>query len=906
VGMKGTRALVIGLCLLFIFSSWGAMADNGGAKNEENGPGTAPEYVPGELLIKFKGNTPADKEKDLRESVKAKEVGTFNSMGVRHWKLGEEADVLDAIESLQSHKYKDEIEYVEPNGYRYTNDIATIPSDSYRGELWAMHNIGQTGGAADADIDALESWQVYNDAGTIVVAILDSGIDYNHEDLKDNIWENPGEKGLDAQNRDKRTNGVDDDGNGYVDDWRGWDFVNNDNDPMDDYGHGTHIAGTIGAVGNNGLGVAGVCWKVQLMALKFLNSGGSGTVENQVKAIEYAKWFNVPITSNSYGGTRKFNTEQNAIQSFGALFVCAAGNSGSTTKWYPAGYTLNNILSVAATGPSDELASWSNYGSDWVDVGAPGVDILSSVPNNGYEFLNGTSMATPHVTGAAALVLKKNSSFTAVQVKNQIMNTVEAKSSLSGKTVTGGRLNVRAALGLTNSFTDTVDPGTIASISEDSAKATLHSVTLTWTAKGDDGDSTGRAYLYDLRYRTDGPVTSNNWATSTRFAPTAGPGLPASTESIAVTGLREGTKYYFGLMVADELGRYSSMTTGEATTKKEPTAFSSECVDSLTSSSYVYQTLAYDPNGVPSMVYTDFTNSIIYYVKKTPNGWVRETIEAVKSMASLAFDSTGKPCIAYGSGTLKYARYDGTKWTYTTLEGQGIKVYFGQKSLAFDKDGNPGIVYFVGGSGMKYAHYSGSSWSTVMVDSTARTSFPAYCSLAYNPGQADRPAIAYSDSPNSGDYLRYAEYDGSKWNVVNVKGDVREHYGYFPSLAFDSSNKPTIGCRNNYTIYLFHRDANGVWISDSVLTTEEYLGITSMCYSSTGVPYISYSVSDPLNQASKVRLLHRGPNGWEDELVDSAKGPGTISMKTYKGASSETIGVTYANNQQLFYASRSL
>ena len=897
--MKTLKILGLFVCMLFVFSSFGAAINANNGNNDNKAAEPLSGFVPGELLIKFKSDTPSDNEKNVRDSLKAKEVDSFKSIGVKHWKLEDGTDVEAAIKSLEN-KYKDEIEYVEPNGYRSVTDTAVIPSDAYRGELWAMHNFGQTGGAADADIDALESWQAYTDAGTIVVAVLDSGIDYNHEDLAANIWENPGEKGYDNLGRDKRTNGVDDDSNGFIDDWHGWDFVNNDNNPMDDNGHGTHVAGTIGAVGNNGIGVTGICWKVQLMPLKFLNSGGGGSTVNQVKAINYAASFGVPITSNSYGGDRKYNTEQDAIKSSGALFVCAAGNSGSTTKWYPAGYTMDNIISVAATGPSDELASWSNYGSDWVDLGAPGVNILSSVPNNGYALYNGTSMATPHVTGAAAIVLKNNPGYTSVQVKNKILSTVEAKSSLSGKTVTGGRLNVRAALGLSNSFTDTVDPGTIDSISEDSAKDTLGSVTLTWTAKGDDGDSNGPAYMYDLRYRADGPVTAANWGTSTRFIPTPGPNSPGTTESVPVTGLREGIKYYFGVKVVDELGHHSAMTTAEATTKQEPTAFTTEQVDN--SKMDLFHSFAYDPNGVPSVAFCDRDTASVYFSKKTANGWSREKIASADSYVGLAYDLSGMPCIAYGTDTLIYARYDGTKWTSTTI---ATRVSFYGRSLAFDKDGNPGIAFYKGG--MSYAHYSGGSWSTSVVDSTARVSFPAFCTLVYNPAQADRPAIAFSDSPNSGEYLRYADYDGSKWTMVNVAGELNAHYGWMSCLAFDYNNKPTISCQNNGTVYLLYKNANGVWTREIVQQTVkgDGMGPTSLCYSSAGVPYVCYRVPDPLNQRYKLRLAHQGPNGWESELV-APSSTNMISMKRFVGTGGEIIGVIYDPSSQLCYATRSL
>ena len=235
-----------------------------------------------------------------------------------------------------------------------------------------------------------------------MVAIIDTGIDYTHPDLAANIWTNPGEIAGD---------GIDNDGNGYVDDVHGYDFVNNDGDPMDDHFHGTHTAGTVGAVGNNGVGVTGVNWQVKLMALKFLGASGSGSVSGAVSALEYAVTMGVRLSNNSWGGGGYSQALYDAIknsQVIGHVFVAAAGNSGVNSDLqpaYPASYDLDNIISVAAIDSSDNLASFSNRGVVTVDLAAPGVAVLSTVLGGGYASYSGTSMATPHVTGAAALAL---------------------------------------------------------------------------------------------------------------------------------------------------------------------------------------------------------------------------------------------------------------------------------------------------------------------------------------------------------------------------------------------------------------------------------------------------------------------------------------------------------------------
>ena len=222
-------------------------------------------------------------------------------------------------------------------------------------------------------------------SANVLVGVIDTGVDYNHPDLAANIWTNPGEIA---------GNGIDDDGNGYIDDVHGYDFVNNDGDPMDDNGHGTHFSGTIGGVGNNGIGVAGVNWNVKIMALKFLDSGGSGSTANAVAGVQYATMMGVDVTSNSWGGGGFSQALYDAIDAAGAAniaFVAAAGNNGAnndTSPAYPAAYDLPNIISVAATDDNDELASFSNYGAASVDLGAPGVDILSTLPGNQYGLLS--------------------------------------------------------------------------------------------------------------------------------------------------------------------------------------------------------------------------------------------------------------------------------------------------------------------------------------------------------------------------------------------------------------------------------------------------------------------------------------------------------------------------------------
>ncbi|MEO7959341.1 MAG: S8 family serine peptidase, partial [Fibrobacteria bacterium] len=288
-----------------------------------------------------------------------------------------------------------------------------------------------------------EAWDTYTGDQNVIVGIIDTGIDYLHPDLVDNIWTNPGEI---------PGNGLDDDGNGYIDDVHGYDFANHDSDPMDDHFHGTHCAGTIAGSGNNGQGVAGVAWKAKLAALKFLDASGSGSLEGAVEAIAYANAMDIPITSNSWGGGGFSQALKDVIDAGGErgfLFVAAAGNESNDNDQfpaYPASYDSPNIISVAATDSRDEVAFFSNTGVTTVDLGAPGVDVYSCAPGGQYQYLSGTSMATPHVSGAAALLKSYNPQLGYAELKAALLAGVDPIPSLNGRVLSNGRLNVAKAL----------------------------------------------------------------------------------------------------------------------------------------------------------------------------------------------------------------------------------------------------------------------------------------------------------------------------------------------------------------------------------------------------------------------------------------------------------------------------
>lgn len=330
--------------------------------------------------------------------------------------------------------------------------VSATPNDASYGSLWGLHNTGQSGGTVDVDIDAPEAWNVTKGSRSVLVGVIDTGLNYSHPDLAANAWTNPNEVA---------GNGIDDDNNGYIDDVRGWDFVSDDNDPADDHGHGTHCSGTIGAVGNNSTGVVGVNWLVSIVGLKFLDASGSGANSDGTEAIAYATSIGVALTSNSWGGGGYDALMEAAIEEAndaGILFVAAAGNetnNNDSNPSFPASFENDNLISVAAITRTGALASFSNYGATTVDIGAPGQEILSTSLGTGYATMSGTSMATPHVSGACALLKAYRPTLTHAEIKSMILGNAVPLASLSGKCATGGLLNLDTALDAANDLSVT-------------------------------------------------------------------------------------------------------------------------------------------------------------------------------------------------------------------------------------------------------------------------------------------------------------------------------------------------------------------------------------------------------------------------------------------------------------------
>jgi len=347
-----------------------------------------------------------------------------------------------ALERLRNHPA---IQYAEPD---YMVQAEVMPNDTRFNELWGMHNTGQTGGVDDADIDAPEAWDISIGDRDVVVGVIDTGVDHSHPDLIANAWTNTGEIAGD---------GIDNDNNGYIDDMHGINAITDVGDPMDDNGHGSHVAGTIGATGNNSEGVVGVNQEVSIVGCKFLDASGSGATSDALKCMDYMvalknNGVNLRVLNNSWGGggfSQAMSDAIDASEQADILFVAAAGNSAldnDTNPHFPSSYEQASVLSIASTTHSDSMSSFSQWGLTSVDMGAPGSAILSTVPGGGYDSFSGTSMATPHVAGAAALVLSVNPDLNVVELKELLMNSGDDNSALSGKTVSGKRLNAHQAL----------------------------------------------------------------------------------------------------------------------------------------------------------------------------------------------------------------------------------------------------------------------------------------------------------------------------------------------------------------------------------------------------------------------------------------------------------------------------
>ncbi|HNB72671.1 MAG TPA: S8 family serine peptidase [Acidobacteriota bacterium] len=400
-------------------------------------------------IVKYKQGTKRSAIEALLARLKGEHINEYKYLpGLSFETVGASLSVEDV---LRIYRADPNVEFVEPNYVYHQSD--SWPNDPGFEQQWGHHNTGQPiqgrpGGKAGADISAIAAWNISTGSKDIVVGVVDSGIDYLHPDLAANMWVNENEI---PDNR------IDDDKNGVIDDVYGYNAITNSGDPMDDNNHGTHCAGIIGAVGDNGEGIVGVNWNVRIMALKFLSGHGGGSLNDALECINYglemkARGVNLRVLSNSWGGGGYSKALEEAIQRAndqGILFVAAAGNDETNTDKdpnYPSCYNVPNVISVAALNNNDDLAVFSNYGENTVHIGAPGVEVYSTIPNGQYAYYSGTSMAAPYVSGAAALVLSKTPDLKAADLKARLLDSAVPVKSLKGKIKTGGRLNANQAL----------------------------------------------------------------------------------------------------------------------------------------------------------------------------------------------------------------------------------------------------------------------------------------------------------------------------------------------------------------------------------------------------------------------------------------------------------------------------
>jgi subtilisin family serine protease len=586
----GARRLVLvaGLfavvaCLPFVNAGAWQGEDEGGARPRRSQSalkGTAnivagADYVPGEVLVRFRSDAAAKTASAVSMPLRAEGGGDaifeyFGGSdlvpGLRLAKV-DPARTLEAVAELAA---RPDVLYAEPN---YLWRTKRTPNDPQFGQMYGMNKI-----------NAPVAWNTTTGSKSVVVGVIDEGVDVNHPDLKPNIWINPVEGEF--------PNGQDDDNNGLIDDNHGWDFVHNDRtvydgpaaNPEDGFpidGHGTHVAGTIGAKGDNGIGVTGVNWDVSIVSIKVLGPN-SGSVSNIIGGYNYARQLrasgvNLRVLNNSYGGPSKSLSALDAVQQLnaaGILFVVAAGNDARdnfTSPDYPSNYDAPNVLAVAATDANDNRSNFSNFSSRLVSIGAPGSNILSTIarPNpgttyetNGYAFLGGTSMASPHVAGAAALVISASPNISTTQLRGVLAYTGDRLGTLNTITTTGRRLNVANAIAAALEG----DPAVPAPAGNFRLTAQSgRSVSLAWTAPGDDGNS-GLIADYDLVFVNGGNTT---------FLPlTLLPAAPGTEQNVTVNVPFRNASGTLQLRAHDNVGNFSvaSVSVSVADTVAEPYA----------------------------------------------------------------------------------------------------------------------------------------------------------------------------------------------------------------------------------------------------------------------------------------------------------------------------------------------
>lgn len=527
------------------------------------------EFVPDELLVAVNSSTAeAALAGDLGGAVVESFEGPSHTQ-VKRMKLPEGTDLAQALVAVKS---LPGVAYAEPNqvirlddrlpgkhGAELSQEDPTVPND-LRPELWGLHNTEHPG----ADISAGEAWKISTgQANGPLIAVIDSGADYRHPDLASNIAQNPDEIPGD---------GIDNDGNGVIDDVFGYNAFEGHGDPLDGMGHGTHVTGTIAAVGNNGQGVVGVNWKARVLPVKIFHDRGLTTTDAILRGLAYAKARGAQITSNSWGGPSYSQAIHDAFAQNPALHIVAAGNDSENNDIkgsYPANYDLPNLVSVGASNKTDAPSWFSNFGRETVDVFAPGEEILSTVPGGEYGVKSGTSMATPHVTGVAGLVAGKFPDESPERLKDRLLYSSDPVEGLTNLAVSGGRLDAARAL----------SGDTIAPASPNDFVVTHtgpREATFSWTATGDDGWRHGAASGFDVRVSSE-PITEDNWSQarplSTPRGKEIGDYLHANYSQLPQS---RPTTVFAGFQALDEAGNRSKLVTATAHLPAASTVFSED------------------------------------------------------------------------------------------------------------------------------------------------------------------------------------------------------------------------------------------------------------------------------------------------------------------------------------------
>lgn len=510
-------------------------------------------YAPDVVLVAFHPKTTTKERLSVLDRLGLQEDPNFKSPYISRLLISKTSLLGRSFEPVESAiqllRYERAIRFAEPD--MQIKPDQSVPNDPRFNEMWGLHNTGQTGGTPDADVDAPEAWNAMGTRPKTIVGLIDDGVDWNHPDILANIWVNTGEI---------PGNGIDDDGNGFIDDRNGWDFVSNDNNPTPTSGndHGTHTAGTIAAVINNGIGISGVAKDVELMPIRMYN-GQSSWMSDLVRSIDYC-WQNgakvISVSYNIDGYTQALVDSILRAKAADCIYVNSAGNNGQMNPPRAAIRSVaDNVVFVAASDHNDTLAGFSNYGVQ-VEIAAPGVDILSLMPGSGYQMMSGTSMATPHVAGALASVRSVYPNLTARQALDRLISTAETVPAISGN-ISGGRLNLSAALD-----DDSIAPSDPTNFLF--LKKSTSAVKVSFHGSGDDG-VVGQASNYEIRVSKN-PINSGNY-NSAQVIPISAPQVNAGELiTTELKGLQSGTNYYVAIKAKDNVGNVSGMLLGQVST----------------------------------------------------------------------------------------------------------------------------------------------------------------------------------------------------------------------------------------------------------------------------------------------------------------------------------------------------